>query len=682
MRRDPSSTPGPGAEDHRYDAFISYSHSADGELAPALQRGMQRLAKPWRQRRALEVFRDQTGLAVSPDLWQSIVTALDGAGWFVLLASPQAAASRWVGQEIEHCLSTKGVGRIVIVLTDGRLEWDKGAADFAASSTAVHPALHGLFPQEPRWIDLSWAKGRTDLTLQNPRFRRLVAELVAPMHGLSTEDLLAEDVRQQRRTGRVVRSAVAALTVAALVSGGAATLAVGNQREALAQQRTAEAAAAEAQEQRATAEQQARQALSRELAAHARAVATGVGEQAVGEAIDAGTTATEDAAPTPDRVLSLLLAAQAYTVADTDDAGGALLSVVAGPSRDSRGVPPDALPDMLPDGLPAAAVAHAARDAPRAVAVPEGRVMVVELGGPGRWQLPPGEWWLAPDGTTALSAAGDVLRLDDEGSVTATDLQLPPAAAPPVFDGAGDRALYPVADRGAGAPWTAVVVADLDVGVIGTHRFERPICEHGCWPGLLALSPDGSSAAVRTTGIGDGSTLVRLEITEDGPAAARQLVVQGSGFVRYTDDGGTVQAQDGPVVRRLDPVTLAEAAPALATTREGEMAFLSDERALVAAHGCDGVGVVDAATMAVTAEIPVPVGYAEGEGCVPEDGPTMWLDGGAAILAGGAVWPTDPATLVRVVCAAADRTLSAAEREQYLPDWYGPLACADGTEQA
>jgi hypothetical protein len=52
-----------------YDAFISYSHAADGALAPTLQRGLQRLARPWHRRRALEVFRDQTGLGVSPALW-------------------------------------------------------------------------------------------------------------------------------------------------------------------------------------------------------------------------------------------------------------------------------------------------------------------------------------------------------------------------------------------------------------------------------------------------------------------------------------------------------------------------------------------------------------------------------------------------------------------------------------
>ena len=43
-----------------YDGFISYSHAGDGRLAPALQEGLQRLAKRWNSRRALRVFRDET----------------------------------------------------------------------------------------------------------------------------------------------------------------------------------------------------------------------------------------------------------------------------------------------------------------------------------------------------------------------------------------------------------------------------------------------------------------------------------------------------------------------------------------------------------------------------------------------------------------------------------------------
>ncbi len=56
----------------RYDAFISYAHAVDDRLAPALQAALQRFAKPWRQRRALRIFRDQSSLAAAPELWPVI----------------------------------------------------------------------------------------------------------------------------------------------------------------------------------------------------------------------------------------------------------------------------------------------------------------------------------------------------------------------------------------------------------------------------------------------------------------------------------------------------------------------------------------------------------------------------------------------------------------------------------
>jgi hypothetical protein len=52
----------------KYRGFISYSHAADDRLAPALQSGLHRFAKPWYRLRAMRVFRDKTGLAVTPEL--------------------------------------------------------------------------------------------------------------------------------------------------------------------------------------------------------------------------------------------------------------------------------------------------------------------------------------------------------------------------------------------------------------------------------------------------------------------------------------------------------------------------------------------------------------------------------------------------------------------------------------
>ena len=100
-----------------YDAFISYAHDADEVFAPVLQRGLQHLAKPWNRRRAMEVFRDETSLAAGPGLWPSIRNALDASRWFVLLASPEAARSEWVGEELMHWVSSKGADHLLVVLT-------------------------------------------------------------------------------------------------------------------------------------------------------------------------------------------------------------------------------------------------------------------------------------------------------------------------------------------------------------------------------------------------------------------------------------------------------------------------------------------------------------------------------------------------------------------------------------
>jgi hypothetical protein len=107
-----------------YDAFISYSHAADGQLAPALQTGLQSLGKPWYRRRALRVFRDKTSLSATPELWPTIEQALAGSRFFVVLASPEAAASRWVDQEVDWWRAHRSASTVLIGLTGGSLAWD------------------------------------------------------------------------------------------------------------------------------------------------------------------------------------------------------------------------------------------------------------------------------------------------------------------------------------------------------------------------------------------------------------------------------------------------------------------------------------------------------------------------------------------------------------------------------
>ncbi|MDP9334306.1 MAG: TIR domain-containing protein [Actinomycetota bacterium] len=202
-----------------YDAFVSYSHAADGRLAPALQLGLQRLARPWYRLRALAIFRDETGLAVSPQLWASIVRALDDSEWFVVLCSPEAAASEWVEREINHWLAGRRADRILLVLTNGEFVWDRFRADFdPVRSTALPPALLDKFGDEPRHLDLRWARGEEQLDVRHVRFRAAVAELAAPIRNMARDDLDAEDVRQHRRTLRLARGAATVVVLLFLLA--------------------------------------------------------------------------------------------------------------------------------------------------------------------------------------------------------------------------------------------------------------------------------------------------------------------------------------------------------------------------------------------------------------------------------------------------------------------------------
>src|SRR6185295_4791678 len=134
----------------KFRAFISYSQAADGRLAPALQSGLQRFAKPWYRLRAMRVFRDKTGLAVTPDLWGAIQNGLENSDYFLLLASPPAAQSKWVEQEVDWWLRNRSPSRLLIVWTEGELVWSRTAADFDWTATDALPGrLKNTFEREP-----------------------------------------------------------------------------------------------------------------------------------------------------------------------------------------------------------------------------------------------------------------------------------------------------------------------------------------------------------------------------------------------------------------------------------------------------------------------------------------------------------------------------------------------------
>ncbi len=219
-----------------YDVFISYSHGGDDLLSERVQEGLTKFAKPWYRRRALNVFRDRTALSANPGLWTSITDAIEDSRYFLVLASPDAAASVWCQREVEHWRSKHGSEGLLVLLTEGEILWDEETNDFDwNATTALGPAIAGAFSEEPFHIDMRWARSAEQLDLTDGRFRDQVADLAAPVHGMAKDELASEDVRQHRRAVRLAIGAAVALallTVAAITTSVFAVKATARARTA------------------------------------------------------------------------------------------------------------------------------------------------------------------------------------------------------------------------------------------------------------------------------------------------------------------------------------------------------------------------------------------------------------------------------------------------------------------
>ncbi|MEW8232098.1 MAG: hypothetical protein AB2745_17360 [Candidatus Thiodiazotropha endolucinida] len=224
------------------DAFISYSHATDGRLAPAIQSGLRRFAKPWYRLRALNVFRDKSSLSASPGLWPSIEAALRQSRYFILIAAPEAAASEWVGKEVRWWIDHRSTETLLIALSGGEIAWNTETGDFDWQRTDALPRnLRGGYPVEPLYVDFRWALDRERLSLRDRMFAGAVADLAAPIHGKAKSNLIGEDIRQHRRIRLIAASAVAAITIGAAVAVWQAVVAEQRRKVALARQLAAQA---------------------------------------------------------------------------------------------------------------------------------------------------------------------------------------------------------------------------------------------------------------------------------------------------------------------------------------------------------------------------------------------------------------------------------------------------------
>lgn len=192
--------------------------------------------------RELRIFLDTADLGANPGLWPSIVDGLGSSKWFILLASPGAAESRWVNREIQWWVENAPLERLLVVATSPGLAWDDQAQDWAASAP-VPAALRGAFRDEPHWVDLSTVQvgsGRPRIPASK------AAAIAAPLRGKHLDELVGEHLRQHRRAMRLAEGAAAVLAVLTVLAVVVSILAVRERDTAIAERNQALSSAAAA----------------------------------------------------------------------------------------------------------------------------------------------------------------------------------------------------------------------------------------------------------------------------------------------------------------------------------------------------------------------------------------------------------------------------------------------------
>ncbi len=198
----------------KYWAFISYSHR-DQAWADWLHRALENYRVPRRlvgrdsptgaiPRRIFPVFRDSDELPSSPNLSAVIDQALGQSRYLIVIASPHAAVSRWVDEEIQRFRTLGRADRILCLIVDGEPHAD--SAPDKGLLECFPPSLREAGQAEPVGADV------------RPRKDSKAAaklRLIAGLLGVGLDELRRRERRRQqlRTTFWIAASFIAALAL-------------------------------------------------------------------------------------------------------------------------------------------------------------------------------------------------------------------------------------------------------------------------------------------------------------------------------------------------------------------------------------------------------------------------------------------------------------------------------------
>jgi len=200
-----------------FDVFISYSNAIDRKIATSVQKGLEQLGKPVLRMKMMNVFLDKNNLSASSDLSSEIENALQNSKFLIILASPSAAKSNWVGKEIQSFLTTSSINNILIGLTEGSIVWDP-IINKCISNSLPQELIHRI-ETEPKWVELRGFRMKQKLDLSNNSFKTAIAEFSSKILGASKEKLIRADLKKTSNFRKIRNSVMLVLVILLMVSG-------------------------------------------------------------------------------------------------------------------------------------------------------------------------------------------------------------------------------------------------------------------------------------------------------------------------------------------------------------------------------------------------------------------------------------------------------------------------------
>lgn len=198
------------ASDIEFDVFVSYSRK-DLAFARGLEQALERYRPPKDLQvapRPVRVFRDERDL-VGSEYEIAIERYLRSARMLIVIASPDARRSHYVGDEISRFVAIRGGGAIVPILFRGtpNNESAAGDSDEQAFPEALQRALRMPLAIDYRGFEA--ARERVD----TGRFESSWFALLARIYGVSREEMEQRETRRRRQARHRIAGASALLAV-------------------------------------------------------------------------------------------------------------------------------------------------------------------------------------------------------------------------------------------------------------------------------------------------------------------------------------------------------------------------------------------------------------------------------------------------------------------------------------